>query len=73
MPPVDLLRMKEIIKKPLVRCDNQDFCVSKHLAGEYCKCVRTLFPHRTHYELYKQLLDEKAKATLIGCMKKDNE
>ena len=73
IPDVDLLKMKKLLEKPLVRCEIKENCTSYYLSGQYCRCARTLFPHQSHYEVYKKLLDEKAKATLITCLNKSND
>lgn len=62
---VDWAHMKYLLENPPVLCSDQTKCVSKFIRDksmeqkgteEECRCIRTLFPHRTHYIIYKELL-----------------
>ena len=59
IPEIDIEQMETLLEHPPKLCDDQDHCNSYRLSGDRCKCIRTLFLHETHYELYKQLVKQK--------------
>lgn len=73
IPDVDLNKMEQLMENPPIRCDEKDECVSYYLSGDNCRCVRSLFPHQSHYFLYKNMVEEKIKTTLINCITEDKD
>ena len=45
-----------LVKHGFTRCDEEENCVSaKHCGEDACRCVRSLFPNPSHYDLYVSL------------------
>lgn len=56
IPGIDLERIEELVKHPPQLCEDKSECQSRYVSGEYCKCIRTVFPHKEHYEYYKSVV-----------------
>jgi hypothetical protein len=66
VPILDLEQIAYLLKHPPKFCEDKNKCVSYHLNKDRCRCVRTIFAHESHYEIYKQLLEEKVNSELIN-------
>ena len=68
IPLLDLVQIGYLLEHPPMFCDDKEQCVSYHLNKDRCRCIRTIFPHESHYEIYKQLLDEKVNSEMINAI-----
>lgn len=66
IPILNLEQIAYLLKHPPKLCEDKEQCVSYHLNKDRCRCIRTIFAHESHYEIYKQLLDEKVDTELIN-------
>ena len=63
MPNLDTIA--ELLKNPPKRCEDKNECVSYELSADNCRCIRSVFAHKSHYELWKMLAEEKIRSELI--------
>ena len=73
VPNIDIEQLKYLLKNPPTRCENKSECVSYHLSHDKCRCIRTIFAHRRHYELWKLMAEEKIKSELSHCFDETEE
>ena len=63
-----------LVKNGFQQCEEEDYCASKRICGDdACRCVRSLFPNVSHYELYVSLRKKYLEGTAIEIMAKDND
>ena len=64
IPTPNLDAIDELLKNPPKRCENKNECISYALSADNCRCIRSVFPHKSHYELWKMLAEEKITSEL---------
>jgi len=57
--------LEEIIINGFQNCGIQD-CKSAYISGEdSCRCIRSIFPHPKHYQMYQELRELKLKTECL--------
>ena len=70
IPPIDEAHIKALVENPPVLCGCDD--CPKDARGQYCKCITTVFQHKTHYQLYLKLIEQKIKSSFVEFLKIEN-
>ena len=73
IPLPNLDQIDEVLKNPPKRCDEKYECTSYYLSHDCCRCIRSLFPHKTHYDLWKMLAEEKIQSDLAKAFEKQHK
>jgi len=73
IPELQLDKLEMILENPPKRCEDKFECVSYHLNGDNCRCIRTIFPHKSHYELFLLMAEAKIKSELSECLEDEEK
>ena len=68
IPLLNLTQISYLLEHPPQFCEDKENCLSYYLNKDRCRCIRTIFPHQSHYEIYKLLLEEKVNSELINAI-----
>jgi len=72
IPPIDLTEMDALLKNPPVLC-GKTTCPTDKETGTYCRCILSVFKHRTHYDFYLTLVKEKVEHAFVDLIRNDNK
>jgi|TARA_B110000263_G_scaffold5234_1_gene4471 hypothetical protein len=68
IPELQLDKLEMILENPPKRCEDKFECVSYHLNKNHCRCIRTIFPHKSHYDLFLLMAEAKIESELSECI-----
>ncbi len=71
IPPIDVEQMRDLLENPPKWCGKEGCPHDEHM--KYCKCIKTIFVHETHYELYLELVKRKVESAFVDLILKDNK
>ena len=71
IPPIDVEQMRDLLENPPKWCSKEGCPHDEHM--KYCKCIKTIFVHETHYELYLELVKRKVESAFVDLILKDNK
>ena len=73
VPMIDFSKLSYLLENPPTRCEEKEDCASYNLSGNRCRCIRTIFPHESHYEIYIIMAEDKIKSELSHCFNQTDE
>ena len=57
--------LQELVKNPPKLCDEPSDCVSRHLSGNGCMCIRSVFRNHKQFHQWKQAFEKEVKEKLF--------
>ena len=71
IPPIDAEQMRDFLETPPMLCGEENCPMDNE--KNYCRCIKTIFKHQTHYETYLELVKLKVESAFVDLILKDNK
>ena len=71
IPPIDVEQMRDLLETPPMLCGEEGCPMDDE--RNYCKCIKSIFRHQTHYEHYLELVKLKVESAFVDLILKDDK